>query len=97
MGPEATVERYFKKQAEKHDFLCYKFVSPANDGVPDRIIIGHGHTIFVELKAPGEVPRKLQLRVMEKIKKHGGECYVIDTKDKVDALFNKILGEDTDE
>lgn len=95
MGPEATVEKYFKKQAEKNNFLCYKFTSPANSGVPDRIIIGHGQTIFVELKAPGEVPRKLQIRVMEKIKKHGGICYVIDTKEKVDFLFEELLKKDT--
>ncbi len=88
---ESTVESYFRKQAIAHDYLCYKFVSPANDGVPDRVLVGKGKTLFVELKAPGEKTRKLQEGVIERMRNHGALVFVIDSKDKVDELFNEIL------
>ena len=41
--------------------ICLKWVSPGFDGVPDRIVFLPGrHIGFVEVKAPGEVPRPLQ-------------------------------------
>ena len=90
---ESVVEKYLRKQAEEHGYLCYKFVSPAHNGVPDRVLIGHGLTFFVELKAPGEEPRKLQQRVIERIRDHGGTVYVIDTKEGVNELFETLPGD----
>lgn len=87
---ESVVEKYLRKQAEAHGYLCYKFVSPAHNGVPDRVLIGHGLTFFVELKAPGKEPRLLQLRVIERIRNHGGTVYVIDSKDGVNELFKTL-------
>lgn len=92
--PEGTVESYLRKQANLHNYLCYKFVSPGNNGVPDRCLIGNGKTFFVETKAPGGKPRKLQEKVMEKMKNHGATVFVIDTKEKVDKLFDEILIDD---
>lgn len=94
MGRESEIETFLRKQAKLHDYLCYKFTSPANDGVPDRILIGHGKTLFVETKAPGEKPRKLQERVIQRMKNHGATVFVIDTKEKVTQLFNEILSDD---
>lgn len=91
MGPEGIIEKYMKDKAEEKGFLYFKFRSPGNNGVPDRILVGHGLTFFVELKAPGEKPRKLQERVIAKIQKHGGIVYVIDTKQGVDELFEQLL------
>ena len=51
--PEGLIEDYLGKIAHEHGFLYYKFTSPAHSGVPDRILIGHGKTVFVELKRPG--------------------------------------------
>lgn len=88
---ESVVEKYLKKKSKENGFLCYKFSSPSNDGVPDRVLVGHGLTFFVELKAPGKTPRKLQEYVIGEIKDHGGTVYVIDTKEGVDELFVNIL------
>lgn len=88
---ENDVETYLRKKAESNGYLCYKFVSPGHNGVPDRLIIGYGKTFFVETKAPGGVPRKLQQKVIARIRNHGADVYVIDTKAKVDELFDKIL------
>lgn len=91
MGKESVIEHYLKTQAEKNGFICYKFVSPANDGVPDRVLIGHGLTFFVELKAPGEKPRALQEYTFKKMREYGAIVYVIDSKEKVNALINNLI------
>ena len=88
--PEGRVENYLVKRAKQENFLHYKFTSPSTNGVPDRIIIGHGMTIFIELKAPGETPRKLQNVVIADMKAHGAEVYVIDTKEGIDELFASL-------
>lgn len=88
---EHDIEQYLFDSAEKHDALCYKFVSPMNSGVPDRIVILNGWTVFVELKAPGKKPRKLQNKVIAMMRKRNASVYVIDSKELVDELFNDIL------
>lgn len=88
--PEGTIENYLKKLCDLHNFLYYKFTSPANSGVPDRIIIGNGQTVFVELKRPGARPRALQEAVFSAMKKRGAIVYVIDTKPKADKLIKKL-------
>lgn len=95
MGQESIVETHLRKQAKEHGYLCYKFTSPGNNGVPDRILIGHGKVLFIETKAPKKVPRKLQERVHEKMRDHGANVLVIDTKEKVDDLFAKILSKES--
>lgn len=93
MKPEETVETYLRNQAEKLGFLCYKFTSPGNNGVPDRILVGHGKTFFIETKAPGEVPRKLQQKVINKINTHGGQAFVAASKEAVDEILNTMMQE----
>ena len=88
---ETVVEQYLKKIAKKNNFLCFKFISPGNNGVPDRILIGNGLTFFIETKAPGEKPRRLQMETIKKIQKHGAIVYTIDTKDQIDKLFEELM------
>ena len=48
---ESSIESYLVRKVKEHGGLCYKFVSPGNPGVPDRIIITPtGKTVYVELK-----------------------------------------------
>lgn len=87
---ESAVETYLKKTAISNGYLCYKFTSPGEDGVPDRVLIGHGLTFFVETKAPGKDLRKLQKYVRKQILNHGGIDLIIDTKEKVNQLFEML-------
>jgi hypothetical protein len=89
--PEGKVEDHLFKQCKKLDFVCLKFTSPANSGVPDRVIIGNGLTVFLELKAPGEVPRALQYEVINEMISHGAIVRVADTKTLVDELLAEIV------
>lgn len=91
--PEGRVEDYFVKSAKHNGFMYFKFTAPSTNGVPDRIIIGHGMTIFVELKAPGKKPRKLQVITMDEMREHGARVYVIDTIQAVDELFQSLLND----
>lgn len=48
---EKDIEEWLNKQIEKIGGLAFKFVSPGNPGVPDRIyILPDGLVWFVELK-----------------------------------------------
>jgi hypothetical protein len=50
---ESTIEKYFVAQVKAAGGVAYKFVSPSNRGVSDRIVcLPDGSTWFVELKAP---------------------------------------------
>lgn len=49
---ERVVERRLVKEIKNLGGLCYKFVSPGNVGVPDRILVlESGVIIFAEIKA----------------------------------------------
>lgn len=93
--PEAYVEDYLVDRAEACGCLCYKFASPSNAGVPDRIIIREGRTWYVECKAPGEGPRPLQRAVFRKMRRHGVHVHVVDTREAVDKLLAAVLSADS--
>jgi len=58
---EKQVEAYFKKRVEEIGGRTYKFVSPANRGVADRIAcMPDGSTWFVEIKTVGGTISPLQ-------------------------------------
>lgn len=86
---ENFVEGYLHTQAKKKGFLCYKFMS-GNDGVPDRVLIGNGYTVFIETKAPGEKPRPLQRAVIRQMRAVGANVFVIDSREEIDRLLDHI-------
>lgn len=48
---EAEIEKRLRNGIRQIGGRCYKFVSPGNDGVPDRIVVlPGGKIVFVELK-----------------------------------------------
>lgn len=58
---EKTIEAKLKKAVEATGARCLKFVSPGFTGVPDRIILLPGGTVFfAELKAPKKTERRRQ-------------------------------------
>lgn len=88
---ERDVENYLIKKCKEYNILCFKFTSPSNAGVPDRILIGYGYTLFIELKRPGEMPRPLQLEIHKKMRNHGAYVFVIDNKNDIDAIIHHII------
>lgn len=88
--PEGKIEDYLIKKATEHNCLCYKFVSPGKRGVPDRIIIGYGQTIFIELKSETGTLRKQQEYRIQEMQSHGASVLVLNTKEKIDQFFKDI-------
>ena len=87
---ERCIER--KLVAECHDagLLCWKFGSPGHVGVPDRMILHNGRTVFVEVKAPGKTPTKLQEHCHKELREAGFEVIVLDSMDDVRLLVDRL-------
>lgn len=88
---EKDIERYLKKKVEKEKGLTYKFVSPGNVGVPDRIVFLKGKVYFVEIKAPNKKPRPSQLVQFKKIQDQYEKVIVLDSIEKVDIFIEGAL------
>lgn len=89
---EKEVESYLRDQVKKYGGRAYKFESPGNIGVPDRIVVfPGGRVFFIELKAPGKKPRPNQVLQMKRLKDLGCDVRVIDSKYGVDELLIEII------
>jgi VRR-NUC domain. len=88
---ERDVEQKLVKAVRARGGMCAKWVSPGLDGVPDRIVLlPEGKIGFVELKAPGERPRPLQIARMEQIKRLGHKCFVCGDPGLIDGILEEI-------
>ena len=68
-----------------------KFVSPGFDGMPDRLVLlPIGRFAFVEVKAPGEKPRPLQLSRHGMLQKLGYSVYVLDDVNQIGGILDEI-------
>lgn len=88
---EKEIEKYLAEQAQKRGGRAFKFVSPGCSGVPDRLVIlPGGRTGFLELKAPGEKPRKEQAYRIKQLRDLGCLAAVADTPEKVDEFLCRL-------
>ena len=75
---EKDIERWLGIQLKKLDCIYMKFVSPGNDGVPDRIVVlPGGSVIFVELKDKKGVLMANQRIQVARLRKQGALVFVI--------------------
>lgn len=92
---ERYVEQQLVRAVRARGGVCAKWVSPGLDGVPDRIVLLPGGRIaFVEVKAPGERPRALQIARMEQLRRLGYKCYVCDGTEQIDGILEDIEHDD---
>ena len=85
---EREIEAYLVRRVAQRGGKAYKFVSPGNAGVPDRLVVlPGGKVFFVECKAPGEKPRPLQVAQISKLERLGCQVFVIDSKESVDTII----------
>ena len=91
---EKTVERHLVEGVKKLGGLCYKFVSPGTQGVPDRIIVtAQGRIIFAELKTEQGVLSKIQQYVIEQMRLRHADVRVLYGLPHVKKLLAEIGGE----
>ncbi len=88
---EKVLERKLCKRVKELGGHAYKFVSPNQRGVPDRLcVLPHGITVFVELKTTGKKPTKLQVLCMDELKALGQECVVVDSSVSLNLLLRDL-------
>jgi hypothetical protein len=88
---ERDIEQYLVKQAKAVGGKAYKWTSPGNAGVPDRIVmLPGGRVAFIELKAPGGKSTALQLNQQRFISGMGLPVAVVDSKEAVDQIISKM-------
>lgn len=75
---EKDIERWLGNQLKKMGCIYMKFVSPGNDGVPDRIIVlPGGGVIFVELKdTTGKLMANQRVQI-SRLRKQGAMVFVV--------------------
>lgn len=91
---EAALERFCASYARFLRIICYKFVSPGNNGVPDHIFIfPGGETIYVEFKHPNGLAtlEPHQADRAEEIRGNGAAVYECDNFEDFETIARRHL------
>lgn len=88
---EKTIEAYLRNQVKKRGGIAFKFVSPGYNGVPDRLIVMPGGSMyFVEVKNERGRLSPLQVQCHKMLEALGVPVFVVWSKEDVDALMEVI-------
>lgn len=93
MEREKDIEARVKKGIEDAGGLFFKFTSPGNDGVPDRIAVLPGRTVYVELKTDtGRLSKLQRFQIRRLLKLRQQVCVVRGMKAAEDFISDMQLG-----
>lgn len=88
MESEKATEAYLRERVKALGGKAYKFVSPGNVGVPDRLIVlPKGRVFFAEIKSPKGVLTANQKHQLNGLDKLGHRCYVLRSREEVDVIL----------
>ena len=88
---EKYIEQKLVNTVKELGGIAPKFVSPGLDGVPDRIVLlPMGRMAFVELKAPGNKMRPLQVRRKGHLEALGFLVYCVDRVEQIGEVLDEI-------
>lgn len=88
---EKQLEKLFTTAVKKAGGKAYKFVSPTMAGMPDRLVVFPGGKVgFIELKAPGQKARPLQVHQLEALKGFGLYARVLDNPHDIQEVIHGI-------
>jgi len=89
---ERQIETHLGKQLRAAGCLYWKFTSPGNNGVPDRIVVlPGGQVIFVELKTEDGALSPLQKQKITQLREHGAEVRVIYGWAEAEAFVRDVM------
>ena len=92
---ERDIEKVLVTEVRELGGRAYKWVSPGNAGVPDRIVIFPGQTpVFVELKAEGGTLTALQEAQIARLEALGQMVRVVRGMDGLSQFFQDMGYED---
>lgn len=90
---ESAVEAALAREAKRHGGWALKLVCPGAAGVPDRLLLGPGGRVaFVELKAPGRKPTRLQSFRLEQLRDLGFRVEVVDSRSDAARIAREVCG-----
>lgn len=92
---ENSIETRLRKEVEKLGGKAYKFVSPGNAGVPDRLIALPGKPVmFVETKRPKDGKlSKIQEYQIRRLRELGNRVEVLSSYEQIDKFIRSITDE----
>lgn len=91
---ERDIEQRLRVQIGKMGGLFYKFTSPGNDGVPDRIAVMPGGRIwFVELKTKTGRLSAVQVLQIRRLHDRGANVFVVWDEEGADELIRRMGGD----
>ena len=95
---EKDVENYLVKSVKELGGVAFKFISPGNAGVPDRIcVMPEGLVYFVEVKKPGGCLSQIQHNQITRMKRLAQCVDIVHDFDEVDKLKHRMAHELTKE
>ena len=90
---EKYIEHQLVMKVKAMGGICPKLVSPGMDGMPDRMaLLPGGHIGFVEVKAPGGKPRKLQALRHRLLTGLGFKVFILDGTEQIPGIIDGIKG-----
>lgn len=91
MEREKQLEKYLRLRIEERGGVCQKFVSPGQDGVPDRVVVMPGGRVyFVELKTQAGKLSRIQKYQLKRLCDLHQICSVIYGKGGVKAFLRDV-------
>ena len=90
---ERDIEQRLVREVRKMGGEAFKWVSPGNDGVPDRIVMLPGLIIFVELKADRGRLSSVQKVQIRRIQKLGQDVEVVQGMDELEEFLERMKHE----
>lgn len=89
---ESSIESKLVRMVRERGGLCFKFVSPGNPGVPDRIVITPaGRTVYVELKTEVGRLAAIQKWQHEELRKRGADVRTLKGLEQVKAFVEEVF------
>ena len=89
---ESSIESKLVRMVRERGGLCFKFVSPGNPGVPDRIVITPaGRTVYVELKTEVGRLAAIQKWQHEELRKRGADGRTLKGLEQGKAFVEEVF------
>lgn len=88
---EKQIEKWLGDEVKKRGGLYYKFVSPGNAGVPDRIVVLNGKIYFVELKTTIGRMSARQCQQRRKLKAAGADVRLLFGMYDAERFLEEVL------
>lgn len=88
---ESVVERRLRELVRSLGGKAYKFISPDEPGVPDRLcLFPGGRVVFVELKTEVGSLQRIQHWQLEEMQKRGADVRVLHGTEEVKAFIREM-------